>query len=80
MDYKNLPYMLYADENGNIYDHPSYRMAGFSGRRPSEISDKDLIKMPGFSKLFYFPGCHPVGINPSTGRKEVVKEIKTGKK
>ena len=72
--------MLYADEHGNIYDHPWYRMAGFSGARLSEISDSDLIDMPGFSKLFYFPGCPPIGINPDTGEPEIVKEIKSGRK
>ena len=80
MNTKDLPYMLYADEHGNIYDHPWYRMAGFSGRSPSKISSKDLILMPEFSKLFYFPKCSPVGINPDTGKAEIVREIKTGGK
>ncbi|MBN2417747.1 MAG: radical SAM protein [Deltaproteobacteria bacterium] len=80
MNYKDLPYMLYADERGNIYDHPWYRMAGFSGRNLFKISKSDLIPMPEFSKLFYFPGCHPVGINPDTGKAEIVREIKTGRK
>ncbi len=72
--------MLYADECGNIYDHPWYRMAGFSGRTLAEVSDSDLIPIPEFSKLFYFPGCAPIGINPDTGKAEIVNEIKTGKK
>ena len=69
--------MLYADECGNIYDHPYYRMAGFSGRSLSEISKGDLIPLPEFGKLFYFPGCPPIGINPDTGKAEIVREIKT---
>ncbi len=80
MKYKDLPYMLYADECGNIYDHPYLRMAGFSGNTLAGIFKKDLIRMPSFSKLFYFPNCAPIGIDPETGRPEVVKEIKVGRK
>ncbi len=72
--------MLYADECGNIYDHPYYRMAGFSGRNLSKISKGDLIPIPEFSKLFYFPECPPIGINPATGKPEIVREIKAGRK
>lgn len=80
MNIKDLPYMLYADEHGNIYDHPFYRMAGFSGSNLSSIPDKNLIPMPKFSKLFYFPECSPIGINPDTGNHEIVDKIITGNK
>lgn len=81
MDYTDLPYMLYADEKGNIYDHPYYRMAGFSGNDPFGITKGDIITMPRFSKLFYFPDCPPVGIDPETGQPEIVPEISVnGKK
>ncbi len=80
MKIKELPYMLYADECGKIYDHPYFRMAGFSGSTLRAISKDDLIKMPSFSKLFYFPGCAPIGVDPETGVPEVVQEIRVGKK
>ncbi|NLA74623.1 MAG: radical SAM protein, partial [Deltaproteobacteria bacterium] len=76
MKIKELPYMLYADECGKIYDHPYFRMAGFSGNTLGAISKDDLIKMPSFSKLFYFPGCAPIGVDPETGVPEVVQEIR----
>jgi len=72
--------MLYADECGNIYDHPYLRMAGFSGDTLSGISKRDLIRMPSFSKLFYFPNCAPIGIDPETGVAEAVEVIKIGRK
>ncbi len=62
-----LPYMLFADKKGRIYDHPYYRMAGFSGLSPYPIKAEDLIPMPEFSKLFYLPDCPPIGIDPETG-------------
>ena len=70
--------MLYADSEGRIFDHPYYRMTGFSGDTPSAIKENDLIPMPEFSKLFYIPGCPPIGLDPSTGKHRIVSEIEVG--
>jgi hypothetical protein len=78
MNFKTLPYMHFADSNGRIYDHPYYRMAGFSGSHPEILQDEDLIPMPEFSKLFFIPGCPPVGLNPATGQHETIREVKVG--
>ncbi|HDR14467.1 MAG TPA: radical SAM protein [Desulfobacteraceae bacterium] len=76
----NLPSMLYADEKGRIYDHPLYRMAGFSGAEPFPLSPADMIDMPEFSKLFFIPDCPPVGLDPETGRYVTVRKapVKNG--
>jgi pyruvate-formate lyase-activating enzyme len=74
-DLRNLPYMLYADKEGQIYDHPYFRMAGFSGSSPAAIKTDDLIPLPGFSKLFFIPDCPPIGLDPSTGEYKTVSEI-----
>lgn len=71
-DIRRLPHMLYADSEGRVYDHPYYRMAGFSGNSVREIEDGDLIQMPEFSKLFFIPDCPPVGLDPSTGEYVIV--------
>jgi pyruvate-formate lyase-activating enzyme len=78
---ESLPSMLYADEKGRIYDHPFYRMAGFSGEKPFPVKPGDIIDMPGFSKLFFIPDCPPLGLNPETGRYVTVKQapVKGGK-
>jgi wyosine [tRNA(Phe)-imidazoG37] synthetase (radical SAM superfamily) len=78
MDYKNLPYMLYADRDGMIYEHPYYRMAGFSRGSVAALKDEDLIQMPEFSKLFFIPDCPPIGLDPSTGEYSLVPEIEDG--
>ncbi|MDY7035139.1 MAG: radical SAM protein [Thermodesulfobacteriota bacterium] len=75
LDFEDLPYMLYADKEGRIYDHPYYRMAGFSGNDPVDIKDEDLIPVPEFSKLFYIPGCPPIGLDPLTGECITVSKI-----
>jgi len=74
-DLKNLPYMLYADSKGMVYEHPFFRMAGLSGASPAPLREEDLIPMPEFSKLFYIPGCAPIGLDPDTGRYEAVPEL-----
>jgi pyruvate-formate lyase-activating enzyme len=70
--------MLYADRRGRVYDHPTYRMAGFSGGNPVPIDPEGLVRVPEFSKLFYIPFGHPLGLNPSTGKYEVVTEVRSG--
>ena len=76
-DFHQLPAMLYADNEGNIYDHPYYRMAGFSGDAPAQIEREDLVPLPEFSKLFFIPDCPPVGLDPDTGEYVVVGEAET---
>ncbi len=73
----NLPSMLYADGEGRIYDHPYYRMAGFSGDGPSDIANDDLLALPEFSKLFFIPDCPPIGLDPETGEVVAVPEAET---
>ena len=77
-DAGNLPLMLYADREGRIYEHPYFRMAGLWGQEPAPLEEKDLIPLSEFAKLFYFPGCPAVGIDPETGEHKIVAEIDLG--
>jgi wyosine [tRNA(Phe)-imidazoG37] synthetase (radical SAM superfamily) len=72
----DLPSMLYADSRGRIFDHPRYRMAGFSGNSPAPLEKVDLIPMPEFSKLFFIPDCPPVGLDPESGKYRPVPKVK----
>lgn len=71
-----LPFMLYADKSGRIFDHPYYRMAGYSGDKPFALEPAGLMPMPEYSKLFYIPECPPIGLDPATGEYVTVPEIK----
>ena len=75
-EFDHIPYMLYADGKGRIYEHPFYRMAGFSGIQPTPFQEEDLIPVPQFSKLFFIPDCPPIGLDPSTGEYRVVPEVR----
>ncbi|MFH1489166.1 MAG: radical SAM protein, partial [Pseudomonadota bacterium] len=76
--FEKLPSMLFADEEGRIYDHPYYRMVGFSGAAPAPLGEDDLISMPEYSKLFFIPRCPPLGLDPATGKFLVVPEARIG--
>lgn len=54
--------LLYADADGNYYDHPALRAAGRTGDRYCELAGEDLIEMPSGASLVLIPGGHPVGV------------------
>ena len=58
--------MVFADGKGQVYDHPYFRMVGFSGSRPVIPTVEDLVSVPEFSKLFFIPDCPPIGLDPVT--------------
>jgi len=77
-DFEHMPYMLYADSDGQVYEHPYFRMAGYSGSTPMPFQEEDLIAMPEFSKLFYIPDCPPIGFDPANGQYRPVPEVEMG--
>ncbi len=67
--------LLYADRQGNIYDHPDLltmirRGDEFALPRPDE-----LIPLPDESELFLLPNRRAVGLNEETGEIEVLEEL-----
>ena len=59
---KNPYRMLFADEQGVLYDHPALRAAGRSGDRYVELMDEDLVELPTGASLTMIPGGVPVGL------------------
>lgn len=57
---RRLPAMIYADEKGNIFDHPELRMAGMNGTVPMLPEEVELIPIPEDSRLFTMPDMPPV--------------------
>jgi wyosine [tRNA(Phe)-imidazoG37] synthetase (radical SAM superfamily) len=74
-----LPFMVYADSKGRVFDHPYYRMAGCSSDHLVPVPIKDLMAMPEYSKLFFVPDCPPLGVDPGSGQHKVVREVKIGR-
>ena len=59
--------LLYADQDGNILDHPGLGLAGSAGGRWETVDEAQCIPLPPGSDLFLLPGRRPVGMNPEGG-------------
>ncbi|CAD7779104.1 MAG: hypothetical protein KCCBMMGE_02182 [Candidatus Methanoperedenaceae archaeon GB37] len=54
-----LPYVVYADAQGRIYNHPYLKAIGKSGEQIVVPKPQDFIPLPEGSKLFFLPKCPP---------------------
>lgn len=75
-----LPTMIYADEKGNIFDHPELCMAGMSGTLPTLPEGIELIPLPEDSRLFTMPAMPPVAWDPRKKKFVTVDTIRVGKR
>lgn len=62
-----LPRLVYADEQGQIYDHPFLRMLCRKGREILPPRPDECIPLPPGSDLFLLPNRQAVGLDPDTG-------------
>jgi len=75
-----MPALLWADNQGRILDHPFLEMAGFSAARPRRPDPGDLVPLPPFSRLFYLPGCPPLGWDRKMGRFVTADKVRVGRR
>jgi pyruvate-formate lyase-activating enzyme len=66
------PSLVFANSQSEIIDFPGLQMAGSSCGRFALPETGDLIELPPGSELFVLPGRLPAGINPKTGRVEIL--------
>jgi pyruvate-formate lyase-activating enzyme len=60
-------YMVYADRNGNVYNHDRWHGLGRSGDMISEMFPEELIPLPSGATLVSLPYTNPIGLDPETG-------------
>jgi pyruvate-formate lyase-activating enzyme len=71
--------LLFADDQGRVYDHPDLLAAARSG--DALIAPRERpIALPDGATLCLLPGRRPVGVDPSTGALEVLHTIKVGRR
>ena len=69
------PCMVYADENGNIYDHPDLLMLCRRGAELTLPRPDELIPLPEESEFFLLPGRGALGFDPESGQVEELDEL-----
>ncbi len=66
--------LVYADKDGNVFDHPHYEALGRSGDMIVEMLEEELIPLPEGATLVSLPFTKPIGLNPESGNMEVVPD------
>lgn len=61
------PYVLYADENGQVFEDKTLYAAGRSGWYVDPVPAEDWIELPNGGSLYNLPGRIPLGIDVKTG-------------
>jgi pyruvate-formate lyase-activating enzyme len=64
--------LVFANEKGELFDYPGLAQAGRLGDQWVEPLEEELIPLPEGATLTMIPGRFPVGINPASGRFEVM--------
>jgi pyruvate-formate lyase-activating enzyme len=80
MKSKSAPRLLYADEKGNIFDHPGLNMAGMNGPEAVLPEDVELIPLPEGSRIFTIPSTPPIAWDPGQNRFVTVDSVRQGKR
>lgn len=65
-------YLVYADEAGNVYDHPEWTALGRSGDMITEIWEDELIPLPEGATLVSLPNTRAIGWN---GKAEAMQPL-----
>ncbi|MCD6319612.1 MAG: radical SAM protein [Candidatus Desulfofervidaceae bacterium] len=72
---RELPYLVYADAQGRIYNHSYLKTVGKSGEQIVIPKPQDFIPLPEGSKLFFLPQCPPVGYDEKKGHVYLVDTL-----
>ena len=71
MSFKKIPYLLYSDGNGNIYEDLSLYAVGRSGWDAFPIESDDWIELPDGGNLYELPGRKGIGIDVESGEMRI---------
>jgi hypothetical protein len=71
--------LLFADDRGVVYDHPTLRAAVRSGDELSAPAERP-VRLPEGASLAMLPGRLPVGFDPGTGAQVVLDEVRVGRR
>jgi pyruvate-formate lyase-activating enzyme len=72
---RQVPYMVYADAEGNIFEDTDYLAVGRSGYNVYPLEPEDFVELPFGSDMFTLPGRRPYGMNVETGEFEILEDV-----
>ncbi|MFD2614565.1 radical SAM protein [Paenibacillus gansuensis] len=61
-------HLVYADSNGNVFDHPELLALGRSGDMIIELLEEELIPLPEGATLVSLPDTRAIGFDPDKGQ------------
>jgi Pyruvate-formate lyase-activating enzyme len=64
--------LVYADADGNVFDHPTWIGLGRSGDMVVELMEDELIPLPEGATLVGLPNTRPIGLDPKKGTMAVL--------
>lgn len=64
--------LVYADLDGNLFDHPDYIALGRNGDMVTDIMEDELIPLPEGATMVSLPFTKPIGVNVKSGDMQVV--------
>ncbi|EFM09591.1 Radical SAM domain protein [Paenibacillus curdlanolyticus YK9] len=64
--------LVYADADGNVFDHPTWIGLGRSGDLAVELMEDELIPLPDGATLVGLPHTRPIGLDPKSGEMAVL--------
>jgi pyruvate-formate lyase-activating enzyme len=74
-----MPRLLFADDRGVVYDHPSLRAAVRTGEAFLGPAERP-VPMPEGARLAFLPGRRPVGVDPRDRSLVVLTEVRVGRR
>ncbi|HOP39441.1 MAG TPA: radical SAM protein [Geobacteraceae bacterium] len=80
MHKKSLHKLLYADAQGNIYDHPELCMAGMNGPESVLPEEIELIPLPEGSRIFTIPDTPPIAWDERRKRFVTLDSVREGRR
>ena len=72
---KLSPKLVFADQAGNIYDHPDLLMLVRRGDQMGLPRPDELIPLPPESELFLLPGRSALGLDQESGQVEELEDL-----
>jgi pyruvate-formate lyase-activating enzyme len=64
--------LVFADRQGNVFDHPDFIGLGRHGDQVTEILEDELIPLPEGATLVSLPDTRPIGIDVESGEMKIV--------